>query len=76
MKWLSLLVLAGFIVGALAANFGHFLAYVQLVLLVVFVHNLLALVTGYGLVGGAGAAASATAGPSPSRWASRTPAWA
>ena len=49
MKWLSLLVLAGFIVGALAANFGYFLVYVQLVLLVVFVHNLLALVTGYSL---------------------------
>jgi BASS family bile acid:Na+ symporter len=49
MKWLSLLVLAGFIVGALAANFGYFLVYVKLVLLVVFVHNLLALATGYGL---------------------------
>jgi BASS family bile acid:Na+ symporter len=49
MKWLSLLVLAGFIVGALAANFSYFRVYVKLVLLVVFIHNLLALVTGYGL---------------------------
>ncbi len=49
MKWLSLLVLAGFIVGALAANFKYFLAYINLVLVVVFIHNLLALVTGYGL---------------------------
>jgi len=49
MKWLSLLVLVGFIVGALAANFKHFLAYIQFVLLVVFIHNLLALVTGYSL---------------------------
>jgi bile acid:Na+ symporter, BASS family len=49
MKWLSLLVLAGFIVGALAANFKYFLAYVSFVLLVVFIHNLLALATGYGL---------------------------
>jgi BASS family bile acid:Na+ symporter len=49
MKWLSLLVLVGFILGALAANFAHFLAYIQLVLLVVFIHNLLALVTGYTL---------------------------
>lgn len=49
MKWLSLLVLAGFIVGALAANFKYFLAYVSFVLLVVFIHNLLALVTGYTL---------------------------
>jgi len=49
MKILSLLVLVGFIVGALAANFKHFLAYVQFVVLVVFIHNLLALVTGYSL---------------------------
>lgn len=49
MKWFSLLVLATFIAGALAANFQHFLAYVSLVLLVVFIHNLLALVTGYTL---------------------------
>lgn len=49
MKWLSLLVLAAFIVGALAANFRHFLAWIHLVVLVVFIHNLLALATGYGL---------------------------
>lgn len=49
MKILSLLVLVGFIVGALAANFRHFLAYVHFVVLVVFIHNLMALVTGYGL---------------------------
>lgn len=49
MKILSMLVLVGFIVGALAANFRHFLDYIQFVLLVVFIHNLLALATGYGL---------------------------
>lgn len=49
MKILSMLVLVGFIVGALAANFRHFLDYIQFVLLVVFIHNLLALVTGYSL---------------------------
>ena len=49
MKWLSLLVLVGFIVGALAANFRHFLDYIKFVVLVVFIHNLLALVTGYSL---------------------------
>ena len=38
-----MLVLVGFIVGALAANFQHFLAYIQFVVLVVFIHNLLAL---------------------------------
>lgn len=49
MKILSMLVLVGFIVGALAANFRHFLDYIHFVLLVVFIHNLLALVSGYTL---------------------------
>lgn len=49
MKALSLLILLGFIGGALAANFQHFMAYIQLVVGVVFVHNLMALTTGYGL---------------------------
>jgi BASS family bile acid:Na+ symporter len=49
MKVLSLLILMGFIGGALAANFQHFMAYIQLVVGVVFVHNLMALATGYGL---------------------------
>lgn len=54
MKWVSMLVLGAFIVGALAANFKYFLAYVDLVLLVVFIHNLLALVTGYTLAAATG----------------------
>lgn len=49
MKILSLLILLGFIGGALAVNFQHFIAYIQLVVGVVFVHNLMALGTGYGL---------------------------
>jgi BASS family bile acid:Na+ symporter len=49
MKIFSLIALAGFILGALGANFKHFMEYIHLVLGVVFVHNLLALVTGYGL---------------------------
>ena len=49
MKVLSLLILVGFIGGALAANFQHFMTYIQLVLGVVFIHNLMALATGYGL---------------------------
>lgn len=49
MKLLSLLILVGFIVGALAANFQHFLNYIQWVVVVVFIHNLMALATGYGL---------------------------
>ncbi|MGQ0683135.1 bile acid:sodium symporter family protein [Bradyrhizobium sp.] len=54
MQVFSLLVLAGFIVGALAANFKPFLQFVPLVVLVVFVHNLLALVSGYGLAAAIG----------------------
>jgi BASS family bile acid:Na+ symporter len=47
MQIFSLLVLAAFIGGALAANFKPFLQFVQMVVLVVFVHNLLALSSGY-----------------------------
>ncbi|MDE2378202.1 bile acid:sodium symporter family protein [Bradyrhizobium sp.] len=54
MQAFSLLVLVGFIGGALAANFKPFLQFVHLVLLVVFVHNLLALVSGYGLAAAIG----------------------
>ena len=48
MKWLSLLVLVAFIVGRAGGQFPAFHG-VHLVVLVVFIHNLLALVTGYGL---------------------------
>lgn len=48
-KIASFLILLGFIVGALAANFRHFVDFIGLVLVLVFVHNLLALCTGYGL---------------------------
>lgn len=49
MKVLSLLILLAFIGGALGANFRTFMDYISLVLGVVFVHNLMALVTGYSL---------------------------
>ena len=49
MKILSFVILLAFIGGALAANLKHFLNFIQLVVGVVFVHNLMALVTGYGL---------------------------
>jgi BASS family bile acid:Na+ symporter len=49
MKVLSVLILMGFIAAALSANFRYFMDYIQLVLIVVFVHNLMALATGYGL---------------------------
>ena len=47
MKRFSLAVFALFVVGALAANFQHFMQYVQFVVVVVFIHNGLALTTGY-----------------------------
>jgi BASS family bile acid:Na+ symporter len=60
----------------LAANFQHFLQYIQFVVVVVFIHNGLALVTGFSACRPCWACPSATAAPSPSRWASRTRAWA
>lgn len=47
-KWLSLLGLVGFIVAALVGNFTYFLAYIGVVLLVVFLHDAIALALGYG----------------------------
>lgn len=49
MKILSILILLGFIGGALATNLKHFLAFIHMVVGVVFVHNLMAFVTGYAL---------------------------
>lgn len=49
LKLLSLLAFAGFVVAALASNFKFFLEYIHLIILLVFVHNILALTTGYSL---------------------------
>ena len=49
MKRFSMLVFSLFVVGALAANFRHFLQYIQFVVVVVFIHNGLALITGFSL---------------------------
>jgi len=49
MKIFSLGVLLVFIGGALAANFKYFLTYIHLVIGTVFIHNLMAFATGYGL---------------------------
>ena len=46
---LSLVVLIGFVLAALALNWGFFLQYGRFVVVVVFVHNALALASGYGL---------------------------
>ena len=53
-KIFSLGFFAVFVLAALAANWQYFLAYVGMVVGIVFVHNALALATGYGLARGAG----------------------
>lgn len=46
-KWVSLLGLVGFIVAALVGNFSYFIAYIGVVLLVVFLHDTVALLLGF-----------------------------
>lgn len=55
-KWFSLIALLGFIVGALAGNWAYFVAFLGIILLVVAIHDAVALAIGYGTayVGGLG----------------------
>lgn len=53
-KVFSLAFFVVFVLAALAANWQYFLEYVGMVVGIVFVHNALALATGYGLAGVAG----------------------
>lgn len=55
-KWFSLIALLGFIVGALAGNWSYFVAFLGIILLVVAVHDAVALAIGYGTarIGGLG----------------------
>jgi predicted Na+-dependent transporter len=55
-KWFSLLALVGFIVAALAGNWTYFIAFLGVILLVVAIHDAVALAIGYGtaVVGGLG----------------------
>ncbi|MGV9194976.1 bile acid:sodium symporter family protein [Microbacterium sp. MC2] len=55
-KWFSLLALLGFIVGALAGNWMYFVAFLGIIVLVVTIHDAVALALGYGtaVVGGMG----------------------
>lgn len=46
-KSLSLMIFSGFVIVALAANFQQLTSYLHLVFWIVFIHNFLALVTGY-----------------------------
>ncbi len=48
-KIFGVLFFLGLIVGALAANFNFFIGYIHLIFLLVLGHNLLALLTGFGL---------------------------
>jgi len=48
-RTISLLLFLGFIVAAFSSNFGYFLKYIHLIILIVFIHNLLALLTGFSI---------------------------
>ncbi|MDP2423074.1 MAG: bile acid:sodium symporter family protein [Bacteroidales bacterium] len=48
-KNVSIILFLGFIVAAFSANVGYFLKYIHLIILIVFVHNALALLTGYSI---------------------------
>lgn len=47
-KWFSLISLLGFIVGALAGNWSYFVAFLGIILIVVTIHDAVALAIGYG----------------------------
>ena len=47
-KRLSIIIFAGFVIAALSANFDHFLEHIMEVIFIVFLHNLIALSSGYG----------------------------
>ncbi|MFC8681087.1 bile acid:sodium symporter family protein [Microbacterium ureisolvens] len=55
-KWFSLLALVGFIVAALAGNWSYFVAFLGIIVLVVTIHDAVALAIGYStaVVGGLG----------------------
>jgi len=46
-KIASIFAFFGFVVGALAANFDHFMNYIGLIIFIVILHNALAILTGY-----------------------------
>jgi bile acid:Na+ symporter, BASS family len=48
-RTISLLLFLGFIVAAFSSNFGYFLKYIHLIILIVFIHNALALLTGFSI---------------------------
>lgn len=48
-RTISLLLFLGFIAGAFSSNFGYFLKYIHLIILIVLAHNALALLTGFSI---------------------------
>jgi len=48
-RTISLLLFLSFIVAAFSSNFGYFLKYIHLIILIVLAHNALALLTGFSL---------------------------
>jgi BASS family bile acid:Na+ symporter len=47
MKIISIIIFFGYVIAALSANFGYFLKYIHLILLIVLLHNGLGLAGGY-----------------------------
>jgi BASS family bile acid:Na+ symporter len=48
-KFLSIIIFFAYIVGALSLNFGYFLQYIHLIIIIVLLHNTLAFFTGWSL---------------------------
>lgn len=50
-RWASIFLFIGFIAGALSANFSNFLRFIELIFIIVLLHNALAFFAGYGIAG-------------------------
>jgi bile acid:Na+ symporter, BASS family len=48
-RWASIFLFAGFVIGALSANFSNFLAYIELIFIIVLLHNAVAFFSGLGI---------------------------
>lgn len=48
-RTVSIILFLGFIAAAFSSNFGYFLKYIHLIILIVLAHNALALLTGFGI---------------------------
>lgn len=46
-RWASIFLFIGFIIGALSANFTNFLKFIELIFIIVLIHNALAFLSGY-----------------------------